>query len=71
MGFATFGVHVMSHHPFVADPAKPGPSYESSLGYLAIALVLMLVGPGRLSVDALLFGRGPIIKPDHARELSA
>lgn len=71
MVVATFGVHVMMKHPFVGDPATHEPSYESSLGYLAIALVLMLVGPGRLSVDSLVFGRGPIIKPDPARELSA
>ena len=68
MAFATFMVHVRMGHPFVT---QGGPSFESSLGYLAIALVLMLVGPGRLSVDALLFGKGPVIKPDHARELSA
>ena len=71
MGFATFLVHVRMGHPFVADPSSHGPSYEAALGYLAIAVVLLLVGPGRLSVDSLLFGKGPIIKPDHARELSA
>lgn len=70
MAFATFMVHVRMGHPFVA--AKPGgPSYESALGYLAIAVLLLVVGPGRLSVDSALFGRDPIIKPDPARERSA
>ncbi|MBV8309662.1 MAG: hypothetical protein JO344_04595 [Planctomycetaceae bacterium] len=35
-----------------------GPSYEPALGYLAIAVTLLLVGPGKLSLDALLFGLG-------------
>jgi putative oxidoreductase len=74
MAFATFAVHIRMGHPFVAMnmPGEPyNPSFEPALGYLAISVVLLLVGPGRLSVDALLFGKGPIIKPDHARELSA
>jgi putative oxidoreductase len=70
MAFATFAVHVGQGHPLVAS--KPGePSFELPLAYLAIALVLLLVGPGRISVDSLLFGKGPIIKPDPARDLSA
>jgi putative oxidoreductase len=49
-------VHLPHGDPFVAS--KPGGlSYEPALDYLAIALVLLLVGPGRLSLDALLFGR--------------
>ena len=49
-------VHMPHGDPFVAS--KPGgPSYEPALDYLAIAVVLLLVGPGRLSLDALLFGR--------------
>jgi putative oxidoreductase len=71
MAFATFAVHVRMGHPFVSDGATHGPSYEQALSYLAIAVVLLLVGPGRLSVDAVLFGKGPIIKPDRAGELSA
>lgn len=70
MAFATFMVHLRMGHPFVGDPASHGPSYEAALGYLAVAVVLLVVGPGRLSVDSLLFGRGPTIKPSRAQELS-
>ena len=71
MAFATFMVHVRMGHPFVGDPASHGPSYEAALGYLAISVVFLLVGPGRLSVDALLFGKKPVAKPEAARDLSA
>ena len=55
MAFAVFAVHVGQGHPFVAS--KPGaPSAEAAAGYLAIAVLLMLAGPGRLSIDAGLFG---------------
>ncbi len=67
--FATFLVHAGSGHPFVAP--QGGPSAEPAAMYLIISIAVMLLGPGRLSVDSLLFGRGPIIKPDHARNLSA
>ena len=56
MAFATFAVHVGQGHPFVAS-AHGGPSAEAAAGYLAIAVMLMLAGPGRLSLDATLFGR--------------
>ena len=69
MAFATFGVHVRMGHPLVSQDHH-GDSFELPLAYLAIALVLLLVGPGRLSVDSLLFGKGPVIKPDRARDLS-
>jgi putative oxidoreductase len=45
---------VMKGDPFVA--MGPGPSYELASLFLAISLVLMLVGPGRYSADAKLFG---------------
>lgn len=48
-------VHMPMGHPFVAS--KPGgPSYELAAVYLACAVLFVLLGPGKLSVDALLFG---------------
>jgi uncharacterized membrane protein YphA (DoxX/SURF4 family) len=44
---------VVRGDPFVAH----GASYELALVYLAISLLLMLGGAGRLSLDAALFGR--------------
>ncbi len=69
MAFATFLVHVRMEHPFVASDPH-GASYELSLGYLAISVLFLLVGPGRLSVDAFLFGKGPVAKPEPERLLA-
>jgi putative oxidoreductase len=44
-------------HPFVAS--QPGaPSFEPARGHLAIAVALLLIGPGQFSLDGWLFGRG-------------
>jgi putative oxidoreductase len=59
MGFATFAVHIKAGHDFVVAN-QPGnayvPSWELAAVYLAVALLLLMAGPGRLSVDACLFG---------------
>jgi putative oxidoreductase len=48
-------VMVHASHPFVS---AAGPSKESAATYLAIALLMLLSGPGTLSLDWLLLGRG-------------
>ncbi|WP_437759046.1 DoxX family protein [Sorangium sp. So ce1389] len=45
--------HLMRGDPFFAMGAS---SYEVAAVYLSISLVLLLVGPGRFSADAAIFG---------------
>jgi putative oxidoreductase len=57
MAVALGMVHLPQGHPFVAS--RPGgPSIEPALGYLAVAVALSSIGPGRFSLDAPPFGRG-------------
>lgn len=46
--------HIGRGDPFVG---KGGPSYELALVYFAVSVLLLLAGPGLLSVDALLARR--------------
>lgn len=54
MATAAWMAHISQGHPFVGAPGSP--SWEPAAGYFAIAILFLLAGPGRLSVDALLFG---------------
>ena len=47
-------VHVPKGDPFVG---QGGPSWELAAVYLACAIVFLLLGSGRFSLDALFFGR--------------
>jgi putative oxidoreductase len=53
MAFALFLVHLPKHQPFVGQ--GPGGSFELPLLYLAVGVMLFFVGPGRFSLDALLW----------------
>jgi putative oxidoreductase len=55
-------VHLPHGDPFVGQPGKP--SFELAAGYLANGLLLLLIGPGILSLDGLLFAKrrpGPMV----------
>lgn len=50
--------HVGNGDPFVAT--GPGQmSYEPALGYLVLAILFFTSGPGRLSLDKVIFGAKP------------
>jgi putative oxidoreductase len=54
-------VHAAMGQPFVSKMG--GPSFELPAVYLACAVLFLLSGAGRLSLDALLFGRWCGTKP--------
>ena len=56
---STMAVAVFMHafkwgHPFIAS--EGGPAYEIALVYLVISILLFGLGPGRLSLDRVIFG---------------
>jgi putative oxidoreductase len=57
-------VHLPHGDPFVGKPG--GPSYELAAVYLACAALFVLLGAGRLSLDARVFGSPSEAKPHGA-----
>ena len=56
MSFAIVRFHWgVNHAHYVA--LKPGPDYEAAAHYFIYSLGLLFTGPGKLSLDALIFGR--------------
>jgi putative oxidoreductase len=54
MAVATYTCITTFHFPFVSQ--KGGGSYELATVYFSVAILLFLAGPGRFSVDRILFG---------------
>lgn len=70
MATAIFSVHVPHGDPFVKS-GPGGGSYELAALYLAIACTLLFTGPGRNSLDYLLFFRKDDVAfktPEETRE---
>lgn len=57
MAVAIVMVHLPKGHAFVGTPGNP--SFELAAGYLAVVVLLLLIGPGILSLDAMLFNKRP------------
>lgn len=50
---AVFFHAAMMKHPFVS---QGGPSFEPAAVYLCVSLLFLLAGPGRFSLDKMIFG---------------
>jgi putative oxidoreductase len=55
MAVAVWMHAVVRGDPFV--PSGPGGSYELASIYFCIAILLLLAGPGRFSLDRVVFGK--------------
>ena len=53
MGFAVFTHMIIKGDPFMA---MGGSSYELAAVYFCVALVLLTLGPGKISADRIVFG---------------
>jgi putative oxidoreductase len=62
MAVAIYTHAVVMGDPFVAGGPGKG-SYEPASVYLCIAILLLLAGPGRFSLDRLLFGEKTAATP--------
>ena len=71
MLFALFLVHLPKHQPFVNS--GPGGSFEMPLLYFAVMVALLATGPGRYSLDAVLFGghQIPVSRAEVSRHSTA
>jgi putative oxidoreductase len=54
-------VHLSLRDPFVGKPGES--SWETAAIYLACSVLFLLAGPGRFSLDALLFRRPRPVEP--------
>jgi putative oxidoreductase len=61
MTVAVFMHAIVLGDPFV--PQGPGGSYELASVYFCVAVLLLLAGPGRFSVDRVVFGEKPLEAP--------
>ena len=55
----TMSVAIYFHSIVLGDPfvnMKGGSSFEPAIVYLSIAILLLIIGPGRFSLDRIIFG---------------
>jgi putative oxidoreductase len=61
MAVAAYTHAFVLHDPFV--PKGPGGSYELASVYFCLAVLFLLAGPGRFSLDRLIFGEKALHAP--------